>query len=52
MAKSYEYPTLAIETEIVDHHTILFSKGDIQKVFDVNQGKQTSNVEKLILHNT
>lgn len=48
MAGSYEYPTLEIEAEIVDHHTISFSKENKQKVFDVNHGKQKSNVfEKL-----
>lgn len=46
MARSYEYPTLAIEAEIVDHHTISFLKENKQKVFDVKQGKQTSNVFK------
>lgn len=48
MATSYEYPISAIEAEIIDYHTILFSKENNQKVFDVNQGKQSSKVfEKL-----
>ena len=46
MATNYEYPTLVIEAEIVDHHTILFSKENKQKVFDVKQAKQTSTVFK------
>ena len=46
MATSYEYPTLLIEAEIVDHHTISFLKENKQKVFDVKQGKQTSKVFK------
>lgn len=47
-SKSYEYPTLLIEADIIDYHTISFLDGNKEKIFDVKQGKQSSKVfEKL-----
>lgn len=45
-AADYEYPTLPIEAEIIDHQTISFCKDTEQKIFDVETGIQTSAVFK------
>lgn len=42
----YKYPTLSIETEIVDYQTISFCKNSEQKIFNVEIGKQTSKAFK------
>ena len=48
IATSYAYPKLSIEADIIKRHTILFSDGNKEKIFDVKQGKQSSKVfEKL-----
>ncbi len=41
MAENRDY-SFGITTEIIDAYTINFTKGDNQKVFDINQSKQTS----------
>lgn len=44
LAKNYAYPTMPIETEIVDYQTISFCKNSERKIFNVETGKQTSPV--------
>lgn len=46
LAVNYEYPTLPIETEILDYQTISFCKNSEQKIFNVETGNQTSTVFK------
>lgn len=46
MASSYEFPTIDIKVESIDYNTILFSKNNNKKVFDLEQGRQTSKVFK------
>ncbi|MBR5273208.1 MAG: hypothetical protein IKU25_07455 [Clostridia bacterium] len=43
-ATDYEYPMYEIKAEILDYHTISFYKGNEEKIFDVERGKQTSKV--------
>ncbi len=48
IAEGYAHPSLAMEAGIIDYSTILFSKQNQQKVFDVDKGKQSSKAfEKL-----
>ena len=44
LAADYVYPAVTTEAERVDSQTVLFAKDDVQKTFDVNRAKQTSEV--------
>ena len=41
-ATDYDYPTAAIEAEMIDHQTISFCRNSEQKIFNVETGSQTS----------
>lgn len=41
-ASDYEYPILPIKADIIDYHTVSFSKESREKIFDVKQARQSS----------